>query len=119
MRTFGDRQSSCFDDGGGNKRDLYWIMNRSGGQYFHLCFKEALLTPEAMRNRNSTSEVLELQLSNKTLYDGIKQRTGMWYFDKKKADGNHPAGESFRINNCACREDWILGWDKKRSRGNR
>ena len=37
----------------------------------------------------------------------------MWYFDKRKADGNQPAGESFRINNCASKEDWILGWDKE------
>ena len=113
LQSLGDWHSSCFDDGAGNKRDVYWIMNRAGGHDFHLCFREALLTPEAIRNRNSTSEVLELELSNKTLHDGVKQRTGMWYFDKRKADGKQAVGESFRINNCASREDWILGWETK------
>lgn len=104
MVNVGSYEDSC-DGGASNTRELYWIANRSGGKNWRLGFINPDITPEVIIS--SGFNMLELELNNRSDHIIQNGKTWMWYFEKRSTT----AGESFKVYNCASRENWVLGWD--------
>ena len=100
---------SCNGGHNGNK-DLYWMFSSVGGPMKRLGFKEKLFTQGAVEA--SGLKTLDLKLSD----DPEDARTHLWYAEKRDErihiiDGYFERDvNSFKVWNCATREDFVLGW---------